>query len=98
MSDTPQHGWVGADFGKSVLVDQIACLARNDDNDIVDGHTYELCYFENGKQKSFAMQIAKDGTVIFKNVPTETVYILHDLTKGREERIFLYEQNKIYWY
>ena len=98
MSDTPQHGWVGADFGKSVLVDQIACLARNDDNDIVDGHTYELCYFENGKQKSFAMQIAKGGTVIFKNVPTETVYILHDLTKGREERIFLYEQNKIYWY
>ena len=82
-------------MGKPVEIDKIAYLPRNDANDIIIGHTYQLCYFENGKEKIADTQIAKNGTLVFKNVPSETIYILHDINEGKEERIFTYKDNQI---
>lgn len=86
-------------MGIPVCVDRIRFLPRNDDNHIVAGHTYQLCYYENGKEVPLEMLTATTDSVTFKNVPTGTLYILHDLTEGSEERIFtLDEDNKIHWY
>ncbi len=98
ISDTPANGWVGADMGKPVSVDKIAYKPRNDDNDVTAGHTYELCYFENGRQRSAGVQRATGGSLTFSGVPSGALYVLHDLDKGTEERIFTYENGEVRWY
>ncbi len=97
-SETAENGWVGVDMGKPVDIGKIVYLARNDDNDIVAGQIYELKYFENGRPRSAGIQRASSGTLTFKDVPSNTIYWLLNLDKGREERIFTYQNNKIYWY
>ena len=98
ISDTPANGWVGVDMGKPVSVDKIAYKPRNDDNDVTAGHTYELCYFENGRQRSAGVQRAAGGSVTFRGVPSGALYVLHDLDKGTEERIFTYVDGEVRWY
>lgn len=93
-----KDAWVGVDMGKEVDIDKIVYIPRNDDNDVVPGHTYELSYFEDGVQKSAGIQKANSGTLVFENVPSGTLYILHHLEGGTEERIFTYENGKINWY
>ena len=95
---TTKDGWIGADFGEPVNINKIAFLPRNDDNDITVGHTYQLAYFDDGREVPVATLTAKENELVFKNVPTNTVYILHDLDKGMEERIFTYDNNVINWY
>lgn len=91
-------GWVGADLGMAISVDSIAYHTRSDENDVVSGQNYELCYFKEGKPNPLTIQRAKDGKVIFEQVPSNAVYILHNIEKGTEERIFTYEKNKIKWF
>ena len=43
-------------------------------------------------------QIAKDLTITFKDVPSNTCYILHNLSNGKEERIFTYENEEQIWW
>lgn len=93
-----KHGWVGADFGFPVRIDHINYIPRNDDNDVVPGQHYELCYYKNGREVVLDAQVAKSGTLKFSQIPANAVYILHNLDKGNEERIFTYENNKIEWY
>lgn len=97
-SKLAKHGWVGADFGKPVNIDKIEYIPRNDDNDIVPGQQYELCYFDGGKEIPLGIQVAKTDHLTFKDVPMGTIYILHNLDKGTEERIFTYDNNQIKWY
>ncbi len=96
-SQTEQTGWIGADLGKPVRVNKIVFLPRNDDNDIAIGHTYELVYYKDGHEVSAGRQEAKSDWLTFDNVPSGTIYVLHDLTGGMEERIFTYN-NQIKWY
>lgn len=91
-------GWVGADMGQDISVTHVAILPRNDDNEVVPGHIYELCYFDGGKQISLGKQVATGHSVTYDNVPSNAVLILHDLSEGTEERIFVYENNIITWY
>ena len=98
ISATPQNGWVGGDLGTPVNINEISYLSRNDDNDVVPGQMYELSYFENGKQRSAGVKKATSSELVFDNVPTGTIYILHNLQKGTEERIFTYENGIIHWY
>lgn len=85
------------DFGKSVEVSEISCLARNDDNDIVPGNHYELCYWDN-EWISLGHQVAEDVFLVFDNVPKGALLILHNHTKGEEERIFTYEDGQQVWW
>ena len=89
---------VGADFGLPVTIEKIRFLPRNDDNDVISGRCYELGYYADGREKSAGRQIAKDGKVSFSKIPSGTLYVLHDLEKGTEERIFTYKNNQIKWY
>lgn len=97
-SEATNGAWIGVDMGKKVRIDKIAYIPRNDDNDVVCSEIYELSYFQNGRQKSAGVKIAKTNELSFLNVPCNTVYILHNVYKGTEERLFTYVNNQIYWY
>lgn len=90
--------WIGVDFGEPVTIDEISIMPRNDDNHIVSGHLYKLCYFSNGEEIEVGTQMAIGDYLKFEGVPSGTVYIVHDLTAGKEERIFCINNNRIDWY
>jgi len=91
-------GWVGVDMGKPVCIDQITYLPRNDDNNVSPGQIYQLDYYDNGKNKPIGTVTATSYSVTFRDVPTNALYILHDLTRGQEERIFTYDNGETIWY
>lgn len=90
--------WVGMDFGKPVFVDKLYYYARGDGNAIEPYDQYELFYWDQGQWKSKGKKIPKKPYVIFDNVPMGTIYLLRDITKGREERIFTYEKGQQVWW
>lgn len=90
--------WVGIDFEKPVSIDKIRYLPRNDGNMIVEGNKYELCFWNNNQWISIGNQIATDTKLIFENVPLNSLLFLHNLTEGKEERIFTYENDKQIWW
>ena len=97
-SNRANIGWIGLDWGKPVCIDTFRYLPRNDDNHVVAGHEYELEVYVNGKPKSLGKHKATADFVCFDNVPVGGLYILHDRTKGTEERIFTYEKEMVKWY
>lgn len=90
--------WAGRDLGRPYYVTKIRYCPRSDTNFILKGDTYELCYWLNVDWVSFGTQVAKGQSVIFKDVPSGGFYILHNLTRGKEERIFTYENGKQVWW
>ena len=86
------------DFGKPVAVAKIKYLPRNDDNHVTAGHRYRLDYYDRDGAHTVGEQTATTDSVTFVNVPTGALYILHDLTKGKEERIFTFENGKVRWW
>ncbi len=89
--------WVGMDMGEPVKVDHIVYYGRGDGNSVEIGDEYELFYW-NGKWVSMGKQRAKNVSVKYKGVPQNALYLLRDLTKGTEERIFTYENGKQVWW
>lgn len=91
-SPTSEKAWVGIDFGKPVKLDKIIFTGRGDGNSIEIRDIYELFYWEQyGEWKSLEKQIATDINLVYKNAPTNALFLLKDLTKGQEQRIFTYE-------
>lgn len=89
----PQHtdGYVGIDLGEGNrrYVTRVRFVPRSDSNFIVPGDLYELKYWENGKWISAGKQYASEKTTIsFEGIPSGTLYLLSNLSKGKEERIF----------
>ena len=90
--------WVGLDLGVPKRITKIRYAPRSDTNFILIGDTYELCYWDNGEWISMGTQVAKDQFLFYRNVPSGALYILHNLTRGKEERIFTYENGKQVWW
>ena len=86
------------DFGKPVRVSRIRYLPRNDDNHVTPGHRYRLDYYDRYGVHTAGEQIATTDSVTFSGVPIGALLILHDLTKGREERIFTCDSGEVRWY
>lgn len=96
---TPDGNWVGLSLSKSSIVSKIRYIGRNDGNGIEVNDEYELLYWSSHKGwVSYSKTIAKDNVLYFNGVPSEGLYILRDLTKGSEERIFTYENGKQIWW
>jgi hypothetical protein len=90
--------WAGLDLGVPKRITKIRYAPRSDTNFILKGDTYELCYWDNGEWISMGIQVAKDQFLLYKNVPSGALYILHNRTRGKEERIFTYENGKqVFW-
>ena len=82
-----------------MTVTEIEYLYRNDDNGIREGDVYELFYFTSEGLISLGKRIGiKNGMLIYENVPSSALYLLHNETRGREERPFTYENDKQIWW
>ncbi len=86
--------WTGLEFDKPQNLTNIRYLFRNDDNNIRPGDDYELIYWVNGGWKSLGHQVAEDYELHFENVPTGALFLLHNHTRGKEERPFTYEDGE----
>lgn len=101
VSNHTNGGWVGVDLGtnKSFLLDKVAFYPPNDGNSIEKGDKYELYYWDKlGKWNSLGTKVAESEELIFKNCPTNALFIIKNLTKGSDVRIFTYEEgNQVWW-
>lgn len=90
--------WVGMDFKNPVAVNRVTSIMRGDGNDIEIGNEYELKFWNNGKWKSLGKKVATDIFLKYDNCPEGALFLLHNKTKGGEERIFTYENGKQIWW
>lgn len=90
--------WAGLDLGKPVRITKVKYCPRSDTNFILPGDTYELCCWDGNRWQSLGKQSATEQKVVWKGIPSNGVYLLHDLSGGKEERIFTYENGKQVWW
>jgi hypothetical protein len=103
--DTYFHGywssklwWAGLDLGSPKVITKIKYCPRSDTNFIVEGDRYELCYWNRDEWVSMGEQVAVKPLMEYKNVPSGGLYILHNLSRGKEERIFTWKEGKqVFW-
>ena len=93
----PVGAWVGMDFGRPVRLERIVYTARGDGNTIDIGDTYELFRWDGKGWTSLGRQTAGTIRLVFKNVLQGGLYLLRDLAKGKDERIFTYEGGRQVW-
>ena len=87
--------WVGLDFSKPQSVKKITYLPRNDDNFIRERESYELYYWDDDWWVSLGKQTGTQSQVlIYENAPSNALFWLRNHARGREERIFTYENGK----
>ncbi|MDR0574661.1 MAG: hypothetical protein LBG96_11635 [Tannerella sp.] len=97
-SPEPQGDWAGLAFDTPQKIELIRYLYRNDDNNVRTGDLYELFYWDRGNWISFDKRVADTTVLFYKQVPSETLYWLHNHTRGKEERPFTYENGQQIWY
>lgn len=96
-SEFRRHGSLLVDFGYPVIIDKIVYVLQNDDNYVVPGNEYELLYYDNGWHTLGCVR-SKGYELTYKNAPSNAMYLLRNKTKGKEERIFTYENSKQVWW
>ena len=91
--------WIGYDLGadSTKAVIEIIYTPVTDTNNVEAGHEYRLLYYDGGWHTA-GTQRATEGQVTFHGVPKGALLLLKDLTKGREERIFEYNNNRQIWH
>ncbi len=94
----PSGGWIGLDFGKPVCVGSFLCAPRSDDNGIHLNDMYELLYWDKGEWQSLGCQPGKEWTMQFKNVPHNSLLLLKNHTRGKQERPFIYRNGRQEWW
>lgn len=82
------------DLSKEAKIGCVDFYPRNDGNFIWPGDTYEL-YYQDGIHgwRSLGKQKAKGKALTYKG-PYNTVFWLRNLTQGKEEQIFIYNNKK----
>lgn len=96
---SPDGNWVGLKLDQPTQLSQIRYIGRNDGNGIERGHKYELyCWDQAGQWKKIGHQTAADNILYFDKIESKGLYLLRDITKGVEERIFTYENGKQIWW
>lgn len=98
VSKNGLYGWVGLDFGEPQTITKIGYMIRNDGNNICINDYYELLYWNIDRWTSLGKQVAKDLELTFHHVPQNALLLLRDLSRGKDERIFIYKNNKQLFY
>lgn len=91
--------WVGMDFGEKVKLAKVMYIPRTDGNMIQPGDTYQLYWWNiNGWQELGKERVAKDVVLKCDKAPNNALFLLRNIDRGKEERIFTYQSNKqIFW-
>lgn len=72
--------------------------ARNDDNHINIGEEYEMLKYEKG-WKTIRKEVAEDTVLTYENLPKNGLYLLKNLTKGKEENVFSFDdEGNQFWF
>ena len=94
----PHHAWLGLKFDNPQQIAKIRYIPRNDDNFVQKGQLYELLYADSTGWQSMGIQYATADSLIYYNVPSDAIYLLKNRTKGHEERVFEYKNDKqVFW-
>ncbi|MBD5274901.1 MAG: hypothetical protein HDS37_02160 [Bacteroides sp.] len=96
--ESPDGHWVGVRFDKPTKIGRIRYIGRNDGNGIEIGDEYELIYWHEGSWTSLGKQTAETNDLYYDSIPSGGLYVLRNLTKGHEERIFTFEDGKQIWW
>ena len=94
----PSGCWVGLDFGKELEISKIALLPVNDDNHINEDELYELYYFDRDWVSLGQRTGDHNFYLKYDQVPENSLLLLKNHTKGKEERIFTYKNGKQVWW
>lgn len=89
--------WLGTEFNRPQRIGSIAFCPRTDDNDIKPGDIYELLYWDND-WISLGTQIAEDYRLKYYDVPSNTLLLLRNHSRGKEERPFTFENGRQIWW
>lgn len=95
--NAPSHSWIGLDLKYPQSITKVKYLPRNNFNVIEVGNKYELMYY-NDRWVSLGIQTAINQYLEYDNAPTNALFLLRNLTQGKEERIFTYENGKQVWW
>jgi hypothetical protein len=90
--------WAGMDFGRPKLIVKVRYCPRSDTNFILIGDTYELSTWQKDKWLSVGKQKAMHQSITFNNVSQGGLYLLKDLSRGKEQRMFTYSGQKQIWW
>lgn len=89
--------FIGLDMRRKLKISKISYSPRTDNNGVFPGDEYELFYWEDG-WKSLGKKVADDYKIMYDNVPENALLLLHDHTRGKEDRIFTYEDDRQIWW
>ena len=92
----PTGGWAGLDLGREVKVDRIVYTPRNRDNYVRPGDVYELFYCDKDWKSAGKIEAAADS-LVFRDIPENALLFLRNHTRGKDERIFIYENGSQLW-
>lgn len=84
----PDDGGIVLEVKSDTEINYLFLLPHNDDNFVVPGEEYELEYFTRDGWKSLGRKTATGFSVEFE-APRNAVLWLRNLTKGKEEQIFI---------
>lgn len=91
--------WVGIEFNQPTHLTKVRFLPRNDDNFIRENEIYQLYYWEKeGWELLKTLKGTRESALVIDDVPKNALLLLHNCTKGREERIFTYEDGSQIWW
>ena len=91
--------WIGFKIeGIKDRLGKMRIVMWNDENQIQKNHVYELFYFYNKKWCSVGKKKATTNYITYKNVPRNALLLLRDYSNGKEERIFIYDNDKQIWF
>lgn len=80
---------------------QITCLKKyplDPSNMIKIGDSYELFFWDNNKWNTLGQKVATAQQITFSGVPQNALLLLKDVSRGKQERVFTYENNQqIFW-
>lgn len=98
ISDLTKNAWIGMELKEKTKIAKIRFAPRGDDNAIREGDEYELKYLSKNGWISLGKQVAKTYILTYPNAPNKALFLLSNLTRGREERIFTYENGNQRWW
>lgn len=88
------------DAGHPVTVSQISYVRRGDGNAIIPGDKYRISVWNIDGWKVCQEIVARDVDFIVEGLPSGGLYFIEGLSRGVQNRIFLWDENEneIVWY